>query len=747
MPATGGEYASLIGNSLGEYEVQALIGRGAMGTVYLARDVNLNRNVALKVLLGNLANNETLVRQFHLEAQAAAPLRHPNIVQIYSAGVLKGIPFIAMEFIEGEPLDRFLHRQGRLPWQTALYIGLQMARALECAHRHGVIHRDVKPANILLDGSGKVRLTDFGIANVVAIEGLSANEGPFLGTPHYMSPEQCAGGVVGPGTDLYSLGVTLYLLVSGRLPFDSDDPVALIKSITDDEPPRLNKLLPDVPDDVARLVAHLMTRNPKERPRNAGAVCHTIERLQAEKGGRSAMPEALLAFMREQTRIRPVRSLIHVDPDGARRHRRPPLPMRALVARLLAVAVCLPLFIGIPPAIRTLGDTRQAPQAPPRQELVTFRDISPQVSVAELGVPGYRFEEVRWIRGAPALLVRLIGEPGSANHGMSGLVAIEVGARKVHLVQTPAGPLSDPQFWQIRFPLETLPPVYEAPGSPVHNRVILPSLASGTGQGSHAVTLVARRWDVPVGNDISLLSIPLVQWQRPDRMPWLPRQNGHVVPRPDGMALCAVLYEAGGQNSYLAEFTLPPDPSMPTGSRLSPEGQQIIPGSVQYAPDNRRLSYLRVSDRFERELIVTDSGGGASSGRPLLLGLADTRTAFSPDSAMIAAVLARTGRPPELHVVSSANGMTMAQLGSATIGAQPWHSSGTFLMATHEGELLAIGTGQDNARVPFALQGLRVGGGAAVSGDGRWVAAILESNAMPALVFLRLDRLTFEDLG
>jgi serine/threonine-protein kinase len=148
---------SLIGTQLGAYEVEALIGRGAMGSVYLARDIKLRRHVALKVLLGSLARTPSIVKQFRAEAQAAAPLNHPNIVRIYSAGMESGTPYIAMEFVDGEPLDRFLGRHGKISWDVALHVGAQVAAALDCAHQHGIVHRDVKPSNILVDRKGGVR--------------------------------------------------------------------------------------------------------------------------------------------------------------------------------------------------------------------------------------------------------------------------------------------------------------------------------------------------------------------------------------------------------------------------------------------------------------------------------------------------------------------------------------------------------------------------------------------------------------
>jgi eukaryotic-like serine/threonine-protein kinase len=225
---SGAGHASLIGQTFAGYDVQALLGRGAMSCVYQAHDVRLDRPVALKVLLGSLARNPVNVRLFHREAQAAAPLRHNNIVRVYSAGVENHTPYIAMEYVPGESLARFLRRKGKQKWETALYVGGQVAAALACAHENGITHRDVKPANILLDQRGRVRLTDFGIARAQQSED-DVNAG-VLGTPHYMAPEVCAGKEASASADLYALGVTLYEMIAGELPFVADSPAALVQS-------------------------------------------------------------------------------------------------------------------------------------------------------------------------------------------------------------------------------------------------------------------------------------------------------------------------------------------------------------------------------------------------------------------------------------------------------------------------------------------------------------------------------------
>ncbi|HOJ34260.1 MAG TPA: protein kinase [Candidatus Hydrogenedentes bacterium] len=743
-------YASLIGQTLGKYEVIALIGRGAMGTVYLARDISLNRHVALKVLLGSLARNPELVKRFHNEAQAAAPLRHPNIVQIYAAGVEGGVPYIAMEYVEGEPLDRFLRRQGRVPWQTALYIGQQVSDALDCAHRHNVIHRDVKPANILLDSHGKARLTDFGIANV-ALRDVALEQSNFVGTLHYMSPEQCAGKDVGPMSDLYSLGVTLYFMIAGRLPFDSDSPVTLIKSITNDDAPRLNKLFPDVPDDVARLVAHLMTKDPAGRPPSAAAVSRTIERLQAEKGGRSAMPEALRAFMQEQTRIRPVRTLVKpgagVDMEALLKASRRPIPFRAFLVRLISVLATLIVFSSIP--ILTEFISRPTPPASPSVPLLqnyVFRETSVLMRQAQISLPSFQLESIRWIGRMPAVLVLATGIPGSATHGSAGILAVDCNERRCISVLTPAGPGTEPYFWQIRTPLlGTCPPVYAPQGTLLQDLVVFPQMSLSTRGDQEYVQIVGRRWDRP-SEEIKLLQIPLENWQPPFHATWAFASAGFVIPKPDGKALCTVLNEPPGTANYLIEYEIPQISVSPSGKRLTSGGRRIVPWSIRYSPTGKQIAYLRETSREGRELWVFAFTRDKLNGSPVALGVAGDDVAFSPDEMLLALQVQRERDVPEIRVISAANGAVQAHLGSGILGPTPWHPSGKYLVAADKGRVWAIEVDQPHRRYPLSPEDRVITRGPVVSPDGEWVAAVQDNAAERTLLFIRTARVTFEDI-
>ncbi len=292
---------------LGKYELLEEVGRGGMGVVYRAFDHSLQRMVAVKVLRDKLLNHPLLISRFQREAKAAASLNHPNIVQIYSVGWLDDVLHIAMEFIEGASLAQLMEDQRRIAWKHALDFGQQVASALACAHKTGIIHRDVKLTNILIDPNGRAYVTDFGIAKVLTADTQLTVQGERLGTPQYMAPERFSGGEVTPSSDLYSLGVVLFQLISGRLPYEANSQVSLIKKIASDPPARLRDYVPSVPEDVERLVAYLIEKRPKNRPDSAEDVCEAIARVRAGKpldDGPSYAPSALAEFRESLAKVR-----------------------------------------------------------------------------------------------------------------------------------------------------------------------------------------------------------------------------------------------------------------------------------------------------------------------------------------------------------------------------------------------------------------------------------------------------------
>lgn len=264
----------------GPYEIIETVGQGGMGLVYRAKDTSLDRTVALKVLRDDLRTNQHVVARFQREAEAFASLNHPNIVHIYSVGKVGLIPYIAMEFIDGEPVSTLMKRERRIPWERALSIVVQVAEALESAHVSHIIHRDIKPGNVLISRKNDhAYVTDFGIAKVLTADTQLTIEGSRLGTPQYMSPERCLNRDVTASSDLYSLGVMVFQLITGRLPYESKDPVELIRMIVSEPPNRISDFLEEIPKDVERLIAYLLEKDPKNRPPSAEEWAHLCRRV------------------------------------------------------------------------------------------------------------------------------------------------------------------------------------------------------------------------------------------------------------------------------------------------------------------------------------------------------------------------------------------------------------------------------------------------------------------------------------
>lgn len=274
------EPVSLVGQQVGNYDVLRELGRGGMGVVYRAHEASLNRPVALKVLAPHLASDPVFAQRFLREAQAAAGLSHPNVVTVYAVGEHQGAPYIAMEYIRGESLANRIERSGRLPVTEALGIAAAVADALAAAHRQGLIHRDVKPQNIMLDDMGRARLLDFGL--VKATEGSAAltETGVQLGTPQYMAPEQVQGKSVDGRTDIFALGVVLYEMLTGRAPFQASTPMAVMYQITHEPLPPLRQACPEASSALAQLVSSMTAKSPSGRFMRAESVVEELKRIQ-----------------------------------------------------------------------------------------------------------------------------------------------------------------------------------------------------------------------------------------------------------------------------------------------------------------------------------------------------------------------------------------------------------------------------------------------------------------------------------
>ena len=249
------------------YELGRRIGRGGMADVFLARDRLLDRQVAIKVLFPEFAVDPNFVERFRREAQAAANLNHPNIVNVFDWGKHSGTYFIAMEYVEGRTLADILRSNGHLTSKQAAEIASEVAAALGFAHAAGLVHRDIKPANILIGTRGSVKVADFGIARALnsSTESQLTQAGAVMGTATYFSPEQAQGAQPDPRSDLYSLGIVMYEMAAGRPPFGGDNPVSIAYKQVHDYPTPLNQVVLDIPRPYEAIIAKLLTKDPAVR--------------------------------------------------------------------------------------------------------------------------------------------------------------------------------------------------------------------------------------------------------------------------------------------------------------------------------------------------------------------------------------------------------------------------------------------------------------------------------------------------
>lgn len=317
------------------YEIVAKIGDGGMALVYSAKDILLNRLVAVKVLRDQYASDREFIERFHREAQAAASLSHPNVVNVYDVGTINQTPFIVMEYIEGQNLSEIIVEQGQLEPEYAVKILLQICSALAHAHRHNIVHRDIKPHNILITKDNQVKVTDFGIA---AVSSMSITQtGVVLGSVLYFSPEQARGTKVDHLSDLYSLGVVMYEMLTGKVPFRADTPISTALKHIQDLPKPPSQINPAIPLELERIILKLLAKKPEDRFQSAQELSDALEKLDFDAGIEKTQkltidPDQILEELKEGEEDLPVASRV----KKKRKKKKNRLPLILLVLLLLS---------------------------------------------------------------------------------------------------------------------------------------------------------------------------------------------------------------------------------------------------------------------------------------------------------------------------------------------------------------------------------------------------------------------------
>ena len=258
------------GSTFAGYRIESVAGKGGMGVVYRATDLALERSVALKVITPELADDPDFRRRFTTESKVAASLDHPNVISIFQAGEHEGVMFLVMRYVEGHDLRSLIAEQGPIPPERAARIAVQIAAALDAAHEAGLVHRDVKPANVLVTPGGHVYLTDFGLTKRVARGEDTTRTGTLLGTLNYVAPEQIRGGEIGPHTDVYALGAVLFQLLTGGVPFPLDTEEGKLWAHLSEPPPLASSVCEAVPEAFDDVVRRAMSKRPEDRFPSAG---------------------------------------------------------------------------------------------------------------------------------------------------------------------------------------------------------------------------------------------------------------------------------------------------------------------------------------------------------------------------------------------------------------------------------------------------------------------------------------------
>ncbi|MBX7256571.1 MAG: serine/threonine protein kinase [Candidatus Hydrogenedentes bacterium] len=650
---------------LGTYEVFEELGRGGMGIVYRALDLSLDRVVAIKVLRDDLRTQPQIVARFGREARAAASLDHPNIVQIYAVGSEDRVPYIAMEYVNGTPLCAVTQCAKQVPWMTALDITAQIASALACAHRAHIIHRDIKPSNVLVTSAGKAYITDFGIAKILTIDDGLTIDGSRLGTPHYMSPERCANGELTPMSDLYSLGVVLFQMVTGHLPHEGVTSVSLINQIIHEPPTRARSFAASIPEDVERLIAWMLERNPQHRPQSGDVVCEAIERIRAGKPlevNASSMREAIADFRESMNELK-------TPTTGVRSASRQAHSRKGLFARLVSRKMLWALagivmatglgafaFHQVSAGGAQSDSSTIAVQAwTNSQPLCTFTEETPGTTLVRLHLPEYRIAGFGWTGKPVAAAVFLNSTSDSPRMGRRVVCGLEPLVRRASIGSPPL-PFAD-----------RTSPQYDAPACS-------PSTDPASRlTGRFLVRVLAADRTAPHFVSCSILA----NHEESAPIAWLPADAGladvtGLVIHPNGQAAVAVVNSV--QGSRVVFLDLSETGVLRLKYALEPSGSLVR--DLQYTPDGSKVYYVRGAEKGGSICVATEDANGVAERVIVDCGARLNEGAVRFDGQYLVSTENGPDGAPHLVVRNSESGQSIADLGEGRAGTwQPAHNT------------------------------------------------------------------------
>ncbi|MBX7257417.1 MAG: protein kinase [Candidatus Hydrogenedentes bacterium] len=752
---------------VGDYVLLRRLGRGGMGKVYLARDVLLDRLVALKVLNGSFASDPSLVKRFRREAKAAAQLNHPNIVRVYAVREEKKVPYIAMEYVEGQTLEQMLAASGPMPWQRALDIVRQVAEALACAHSNGIVHRDIKPGNVLIDTNGLVRVTDFGLAKFVNATSGITSDGAFLGTPQYMSPEHCGAGEISPASDVFSLGVMLYEMLCGQRPFKGDTPMMLVKQISMDPVSPLELAVPNLPQSVYDLVNNLLEKDPKHRlasgPDLLGAIKNilSLKHVDFPASSRSQQESG------EHTIDRSV--------AWCKRNWKS-FALAALILTALALLI-----------LRALDARQHQSALPPDTDAAGFLELDASQVSTRLPNLSAALEPVDWLGDS---LLAFGTEPRQGDK--PGRIVLGAVRPENRAIETLAAFLPAPGWKLARraSPEFTVPRVPDS--SPLAGGILAVLPARDPESGSYFQEVVlAKKKPNDMERSVVLRADPRGAFA--GNAAYYSGGCFGAVARPDGDAVGLILsIGTTHREMYFAELRVGAGAdgnlSRPVVDRSAP----IL--SAAYASDGRSLAYVRVgapaierirlgmgkrfregAERTERqaalpplrELVLRPDGppiptdlcllrlGGLDGPHGLVTGASpDLAFAFSPDGrSLLASVPRPENAAPELLLFQVDTPGEPLRFGTGWISRSPWHASGRYFLTSSRDvsgktKIEAIFPTGDTRRILVQETPLPKGAGTpdedfptpCVSSDGRWAAILSAEDNAPSLLFINLDK-------